>query len=348
MRKSLFILLLILAAGCSKDPHSLDNVLPLDAYIFFDANVAKTKVNLVEDFLPSDKGTAFGVLGLKGNDDGVARVFDMYTSGENGNSRFSDVAKMYRADDEGAFIYDQLALWTTEEHSFYAFYQYDADCITEVNVDENGDPYISYTQPTTLDGMKDVLTASETGLTYTDSTLVALAFDHRLFALDVVVKNTGMDTINVSSAKITFNEVANNADLYFDGRVLISNSTSLQFDLGTHIIPGEVVENVTGEGGSGEDSSEYSLNGDVSFLFLPCSSLSVTVELSFTDMWGDNFSFKQTIPLTPTGENEEAGAFEAGKQYALVLTRSKSENGVTFIYDVLDWDEGDDIEHNFN
>ena len=94
MRKSLFILLLILAAGCSKDPHSLDNVLPLDAYIFFDANVAKTKVNLVEDFLPSDKGTAFGVLGLKGNDDGVARVFDMYTSGENGNSRFSDVAKM--------------------------------------------------------------------------------------------------------------------------------------------------------------------------------------------------------------------------------------------------------------
>ena len=215
-------------------------------------------------------------------------------------------------------------------------------------MDENGDPYISYTQPTTLDGMKDVLTASETGLTYTDSTLVALAFDHRLFALDVVVKNTGMDTINVSSAKITFNEVANNADLYFDGRVLISNSTSLQFDLGTHIIPGEVVENVTGEGGSGEDSSEYSLNGDVSFLFLPCSSLSVTVELSFTDMWGDNFSFKQTIPLTPTGENEEAGAFEAGKQYALVLTRSKSENGVTFIYDVLDWDEGDDIEHNFN
>ena len=336
MRKGLFILLLILAAGCSKIPHSKDNIVPLDAYIFFDAEVKKTKGNLIEGVqLPVDEGTAFGVLGLKGEN---TAVFDTYIAGENGNSRFSNVAKMYRPSDEGEFTYDELALWTTEQHSFYAYYPYDAECIDNVALGEEGKPYICYTQPTKLEEMKDILTASVTNMSYSTNTLVELAFDHRLFAFDVVINNTLEDEVVVTGASITFTDLAKTADLNFDGSITTSTETlTFTTEFGEHTVP--AASSTEGE----TKPYEYSLNNGNSFLFLPCSSLKVDFELKFLNALGKEITFKNTESLTLTPKSEK---FEAGKKYALVLTRKKSGNIVTFTPSV-EW-ESINITHTFN
>ncbi len=229
IRNKIFILLLLLGIGCTKNNHPSDKPTQLDSYIFFNEAAVKTKGNLLEGTaLPKAKHTSYGVMGLRGTSN--SQVFEVYKSGDagtTGNNKYDNVAVLYRPEEGETFTYDKLVLWSNETHRFCAFYPYSADCITAVVADDVAtnsvvDPYVSYTQPTKLANMTDVLTAYteasyDAGKSQIDN-LVGLNFNHRLFALDVVLNNMQSESarpFRVKDAVIEFIGLGKRAKLYF-------------------------------------------------------------------------------------------------------------------------------------
>lgn len=344
IRNKIFILLLLLGIGCTKNDHPSDKPLQLDSYIFFDEAAVKTKGNLLEGTaLPKAGHTTYGVMGLRGTSN--SQVFDVYKSGgagTTGKNKYDNIAVLYRPEEGETFTYDKLVLWNNETHRFCAFYPYSADCITAVVADDaatNGviDPYVSYTQPTTLAGMTDVLTAYteasyDAGKSQIDN-LVGLNFNHRLFALDVHIENSHTEKLTITDAVLTVT-VPDGAKLYFNGGVVTNDKT-------TKIVHDYVTNNI--ELNSGNKINLNDLNGtERSFLFLPCSSLDAGFKLSFINIWGKEVTFNVNSITSPDSEG-----FIAGKKYTLTLKRKVIGGYVTFEPTVEDWTISDDVNHDF-
>lgn len=346
MKRFVFILFVVLIAGCSKNSHPVNTETQLESYIFFDADVVKTKSNLLEDnHLPYDKGTSFGVMGLKGPSN--TQVFDMYDDSDSEKGvRFDNVAVMYRANggNTDPFVYDTLALWTSEAHSFYAFYPYDSELITNFSIETVGDetvmPYVSYEQPEDIEDMTDILTAITTGKTYSSTAnatanLVNLTFNHRLFAFDVILKNNLTTDWVVTDAVVSITDVTGDAKFYFDGNVDLGNTTVNYTNIDC------VTEDITIAGKTGDSGVEYDLNGEDYFLFVPCANLNVSVIINFKNLWNQNKEFKYSDVISVEG------GFAAGTKYALVIKRNVVGGTVTFTPELQAWSTTD-VEHEFN
>lgn len=334
--------LLVLLTGCAKHSNPDPEVLT-GRYIFFDAGLPQTKGTLEssETFLKTE-GTAFGVFGYRLSN---VPVFDLYSISADGvfESPYNNVAKVYRPSGTGPVTYDGLAQWTTGSHNFYAYYPYESNpSMITVNTDAT-DPYITYNQPTTLDDMVDVMTASTGEITIANTTsssgVIDLAFDHRLFALNVVIKNQQVDSeesIKLTSASVAFTNIASAAIMYFDGNTNGSETTTL-----SHTYTIEANEQVI------DYNDELNLNGENSdntpFLFIPCTSLAVSLTLGLVNSWGETVTLQPTLTATPSG------GFLAGHTYALIIKKVDKEVG--FVYDLVDdWQvkEGDDMNMGFN
>ena len=194
------VLLLAMITSCDKISQAEEGGETSGSYIFFEPEVYEVvTTKLVEgNKLPAEEGTAFGVLGYYGSSSLFKTVY----------SSTNEVARVYRPAGSNSseplpFQYDNLVLWrhSTENHNFYAFYPYSIYQDVEHNVINNvADPYIEYTQPTANDAtMVDLMTA------YTSTSLsdnVNLTFFHRLWALDIIIKNDQTSGVNSSDVII--------------------------------------------------------------------------------------------------------------------------------------------------
>ena len=197
MRKILQILIALATISMVACTKLITGLSPLDpdsprSYIFFEPSVRESidsKAELVEGAtLPAESGTAFGVLGYYGG----TSLFAAAYSSANG------IAKVYRPEDSSPFQYDNLIFWhdQTTDHNFYAFYPYSNNSNnTLLTIDNNGgNPYVAYTQPTSNDAaMVDLMTA------YTSTSQcneVELTFNHRLWAMDIVITNNQTKGVN--------------------------------------------------------------------------------------------------------------------------------------------------------
>lgn len=323
MRRAINIILslvIVFTCACTKvDNGSVPPVSESDfPYIFFDAMVAQTKSNLLTgSSLPTAEKTSFGVYG----NDGTKLVFEN--------------VKMYRPDAGASFIYDELVLWEDNTYDFYAYYPYnDSNSNSNVEVvlgDDSPVPYISYTQPTSLDKMVDVMTASAIGKT-PSSNPVPLTFNHRLFALDVVLVNAQKsddntdntdNTLNISKVELKLSNLISSAKLYFDGTI---SPVGTEYNYSEYSYDNQ--NNI--EIKSGDNA--YDINGEGSFLLLPCESFYFSITIEGTDEWG-SFTYSTEKKVTCDG------GFLAGKQYQLSITK-KAENG--FIVKLpVKWEDGE-------
>ena len=398
MKNIYYILLLAFAAllaGCERHSVNTDEDVYPDTYIFLDAKVVKTKATLYdEETLPNNQNTSFGVFGVR--EDGQTPVFDNYTADE--NSPFDDVAVLYRPERPSGsgsnrvpsdFIYDCLALWDSGENSFYAYYingseyhrefdetEFNGFCtstrnvISDVGVRRTSSKvYMEYNQPNTLETMVDVMTAKTTT---TQCDVVGLDFEHRLFAIDVVVRNYQIkddknpaQAFTFSNPTITF-RVPNGGDLYFDDE----NSNTLNtdsLDVTYTFTPAEGTS-FTIEAPSGSKERDFNLNRTIEtnsagrpvdnpFLFLPCESLRVLdFSLTFDNSWGVSSTTHNSWKIAPEG------GFKPGHRYQFII--KKNHFGSEFEFEpqiaVLEYDENgnivsdgnwndkDDVDHTFN
>jgi hypothetical protein len=311
-------------------------VRPSGQYIFFDADVLETK-GLLEDGpgLPTAAGTDFGVFGYRPSGE---PIFTTYTDMQN-------VARVYRATDAAAFSYTDLALWHHGAHDFYAFYPYDKAIVTEAGVDNNQKPYIKYTQPQTLDSMYDLMTAKAENVESSTSTTVNLTFDHRLFALDVLIKNSqtsSMMPLTVTNASVTFANVKSSATLFFDGSA--NNETGTIATL-THTYLTDASHYIAAPSDANTPVTS-NLNDGNSFLFLPVAQLQFAVNITVINAWGETVSFR--IPEDSGYETlAPAGGFAAGTKYQ--LTVNKTDLGVDFNLNISsEWISSDRIDIEFN
>ena len=333
IKNKIFILLLVLGISCTKNEHPSDEPLQLDSYIFFDEGLVKTKANLhTEAVLPAAANTSYGVMGLRGASN--SQVFNMYSN---------NIAQLYRPAAGENFTYDKLVLWTDEVHRFCAFYPYSASCITGVVADDattSGvvDPYLSYTQPTTLSDMTDLLTAY-TSASYNSNVsqqenLVGINFIHRLFAFNVQIANLYGEKLTITKAKLTVT-VPDGAKLYFDGSVKPNTTTKT-------IVHNYVSNKLELTNGAGINLNNQTNKDKVSFLFLPCQELDIDFELSFINKFGKEVTFN-VYGLAPT----DAEGFVAGKEYSLILRRVVANDNATFESTIEEWTIGSDINHDF-
>lgn len=311
---------------------------PRYPYIFFDAEVASgTKSNLVEgDALPSDAGTSFGVFGYREGES----VFEPAVV-----ENFEGVVENYRPSDGAAFIYDNLATWMPEvSHKFYAYYPYETVAITAAGLTtDDSKPYVKYVQPGTLEDMVDVMTASSTvSETESSASPVLLNFQHRLFSLDVVIKDgqTSDDAyLELSEASVVFTDVVSEAELYYDGNHAVIGDESGYVAAENVFDPAVTVE---------PDGEGLIVNGDHSFLFLPCDELTMVCLLKGNDEWGElgDWALGEDNPGLVVNQKiaAPAGGFKAGQKYVVVITKTDADG---FVAQVGEWADGGNINFTF-
>lgn len=308
-----------------------------NSYIFFGAGVCETKGSIVSgENLPAEVDKShFGVFGFR--PDGTTPVF----------SGTDNVADVYRVSEGGVFTYDNLSLWHSGTHEFFAWYPYDLteSLLLPASTAEDPCPCLYYTLPeiqegkVDLDHMVDIMTAHQSA-DKSDGT-VELTFEHRLFALYVVVKNLQEESersFTINSASIEFQDLKKAALLYLDGTNDIDESgiTVTHDYISASSSPIEVPYSATGSG--------YNLNDSNPFLLLPCTSLKVKVTLDITNAWGEEIPF--TIDCTSDDDAlAPTGGFQAGYKY--ILNIKKSDKGIVFAYEIEEWTQKDvDMEFN--
>lgn len=350
MKKTLYIPLLVLvatlAAACTKHtPEAIQPNSPSSSYIFFQPDIMEeidTRANTVQF-----TGDKFGVIGYVG----TTPIFTGYSN------NIAEVKK------EGSlYVYDNLAQWAdaTSAHNFYAFYPYGQTIVTDNSV-----PFISYTQPTTVDGMVDVMTATTSvSRQDVDNGLVLLNFTHRLWALDVKVNNSqsrdvitnpeGTDVTIAPNLYITGAKIhiygyrkAGNISMgenKIEGSAKTADETEVvTFDLFTAstATPSIMVE------------SEKSHTFDP-LLFLPIGkTFAYRLEINFKNAWGASYDYYYpALTMDDEGnrvygyKNLDNKYFVAGYRYSLEVEKKDAEGSFNINWDVKDW-EGVGVYHTF-
>lgn len=350
MKRTLYILLFALTvalmAACSKHtPTPIQPDTSTGSYIFFEPEImesVETRASTVP--FTGDKFGVFGYVGTKS-------IFTGYTN------NIAEVKK-----EERLYVYDNLAQWqdATSTHNFYAFYPFDQTTGIADNV-----PYIPYTQPTTLAGMTDVMTAT-TSVSKQNLTngLVTLNFTHRLWALDVKVKNSQTNDVvtnpDGSDVTITPNLYITGAKIHIygyrkagnlsmgDSKVFGADDKAtidevLTFDLFT-----SSSENPTLQVDKGETKTFDPL------LFLPANkTVEYRLEINFQNAWGASYDYYYPTP-TQDGEGNIVYGYQkpdkyflAGYRYSLEVEKIDAAGRFNINWAVQDWNKVD-VEHTFN
>lgn len=312
---------LLIICGCDKSSLSTNDTEYTNQYIFFDASVETTKGTLVTgEVLPSAANTSFGVFAYRGSQN--TPVFDMYNN---------NIAHLYRPAERANFKYDKLAMWTAgESHSFYAFYPYNATSIITGVGHNNGTAYITYSQPSALNNMVDVMTASVRNTTSDKHTIspVEFKFNHRLFAIGLTVVNAQIESrsdLVITAAKIEFVEVNTSAQFNID-----ANDTYTAPESG-NISHTYTQTPTTIRWSTNNTPVSYNFNNSNEFLLIPCTSLQVKINLTLESVWKNEAGetiYTETIEYPINETITPTGGFVAGKRYQLTVT--KSDKGVVF------------------
>ena len=324
----LFVLTATIAVSCSR--YSVTNLGPGKSYIFFEPDmlkIAETKVDLISEF-PTAEGTAFGVLGFYNDGNPI------FTGYKN------NIANIYKNSD--VYKYDNLSPWVGDQkHTFHAFYPY-TDLVNSIAVGSDNIPYISYTQPTTVADMKDILGV------YTEVespvSAVQLHFQHLLWAFNIVVKNsqtketaaTG-DIVNpyMKVTEVTFKlqEFPSSVNLKLDESYTVtSNNTQDQSYT--------IYSNGTGEQINHGESKVYG-----PLLFIPITGLKYQVTVKYTTQGGASGTY--VYPAAEEYKTVSSG-FEHGKAYDLTIEKKNDKFFVGNINANGAWvDADEDIFHTF-
>lgn len=329
MKRSLYIAciaaLTITLAACTKQATDPTPQAPdmSRSYIFFEPEVVtsnNTKANLITtQTLPSEEGTAFGVIGYHG----TSSLFGAPTASNKG------IAHVALSTD-GVFEYSPLAAWQgADNHDFYAFYPYSLNAYVSHNVNataSSANPSITYTQPSANDAtMIDLLTAKASA-TKADGNEVTIKFYHRLWALDVKIKNSmtkgltadgtevNQPSLTVTKIELYVKDFPQTAVIPLDHNV-INNPITYGTATITSSTPYEIAVP--------DDDKTIAYNQTESYgslLFIPLDSLhpfKYRLVISYTDSMGSG-----TFTFPATGYKESSGLFEGGKKYTLTLDKT--------------------------
>ena len=227
------------------------------------------------------------------------------------------------------------------QHTFYAFYPYN-DLQGKVSVGTDKIPYISYTQPTAMADMKDIL---GTSLTVSNpESPVRLHFQHLLWAFKINVKNSQTNEVNndgdtiekpyLKVTEVTFklegfpSSVNLNLDENFN--VTTNSSRDLSYT---------IYSNTTGDQIDRGKSKSYG-----PLLFVPVTGLKYQVTVKYVTQAGASGTY--TYPSS--GYKTVSGTtFQPGPGEAYDLTIEKKDDMFFVGIEPGEWTSSE-FEHTFN
>ena len=330
-------MLLALITSCDKiSPSQEGGDETSGSYIFFEPEVLEgVEVKSNENLVTGDKlpdGKPFGVLGyycIPDSDDATkTTLVDIFDNPAEANDPLIEEV-YYLSTENGSsyYKYNDLALWKPNiNHIFYGFYPYDLVSTVKLN---NGEPYIEYTQPTTMEDMVDILTANRT-LTQATATnnSVDLTFTHSLWALDFVIKNS-QDNADLiyKDVKISFYGFNKTAEILFtedkDGKT-IKNTTEVTVEENNEAKdePNEIAYQYTLYSGDDATIAAKKSKDFDPILFLPVNGTDCTLkyrlEVKIKNSRGVYYTY--TYP-SDTEYQEVKTNFKAGMRYNLTLEK---------------------------
>ena len=295
----LFAFTAAIAVSCSK--HNAVGLGPGSSYIFFEPDmldITETKADLITE-LPKTDGTAFGVLGFY-SDNGP--IFTGYTN---------NIARVYR--NSGVYKYDNLSPWVGNQHTFYAFYPYN-DLQGKVSVGTDKIPYISYTQPTAMADMKDIL---GTRIVSNPVNSVQLRFQHLLWAFNIIVKNSQIKEVKddgeiIEAPYLKVTEVTfklqgfpSSVNIKLDEGFAVTTNSSKDISY-------TIYSNTAGDQIDKGQSKPYG-----PLLFIPVTGLKYQVTVKYTTEAGATGEY--TYPSS--GYKTVSSKFQYGKAYELTIEK---------------------------
>ena len=296
----LFAFVVIIAVSCSK--YNIADTGSENSYIFFEPDmleITETKADLITEF-PATDGTSFGVIGYYGDN---APIFTEYTN---------NIAEVYRS--SGVYKYDKLSPWIGNQHTFYGFYPY-TSLLNKVSVGTDNIPYISYTQPATIDGMHDILGTSLSVTAPVNS--VQLHFQHLMWAFRLIVKNS--QTKEITSAGEVTNPYLKVTEVIFKLQGFPS-SVDIKLNDGFTVTTNSSLDqsytlysNTTGDQIANAQSKAYG-----PLLFVPSKGgLKYQVSIKYVTEAGATGTY--TYPST--GYKTVSSDFQSGKAYDLTIEK---------------------------
>ena len=351
-RLSLYILsFTILISSCEKlqDTEHPENIDPMGYIMFFPG--INTKAPIKENM--KDPNAPFGVLGYnysKETNWATARVLATPDVFYNVNVNYSNNIFTYQDNDT------DLKPWSSvDKFSFFAYYPMasSSNNITISSSNALDVPIVSYEFPfpastsTVMDvpastAISDLMTASAIDITSVGSGYVNLNFEHRLFCIDVIVRNYNSNPVTINNLTLTLTGLKyrkitipldkndTKVDVTTDGTA--PSTTTFKITNKTVVVPGYT----DSKNLSYSISKNGSDNGGYLFL-IPQETRSLTGSVSWDEI--NDFDNVNTTFTSNT-------ALEEGKRYVVVINIA-GESITIAIIEEESWDSKDvNIEFN--
>ena len=389
MRKFSYILTLcctlLLSSGCDREPipgpgDGEEVVVPDGGpYIYLDAMVDKsTRSEVVEG---TELQAGFGAYGFTydfANRWTTYRVTATPNVFKNNNEEFSAPQEVVYGD--GIYSYTPVQTWSGGKYTFFAYYPFEHQSITQSGVDVEGTPWVRYAPAdflTSTDGHIDVMTAMFEDTSLSSSQYVNFDFKHRLSAIDVVALNfyeyyhedvggsvaSEKIEIEITDLNIAFNNLDYKAATFYLDSSIPSETTS--------IASSDPEPSYDILSGASKKDIEYSSTSEFQYidksktlLFIPQTdeNLEVTTTVSFKKKRDDG-TYLNEIPADAvegkdyeiqdgvvTYISEKTTAFgqalKAGSRYFIQITFTSAAVSINILTSA-EWEDLADVYHEF-
>ena len=223
----LTLLLSLLFAGCDKADEILDIEpdTPTYGYILFNAD-KPTRGALVNDM-----NRHFGVMGCYwgyNNQNDIWTTVRVLATPDVFHAQkitYDNESQLHSYDLEPSTNGTQLKPWEFgHKYTFFGYYPYETESQGTLSVSADnvqGTPYITYTLPTDVAKMQDVMTAAVYDTDYRSTREVAFTFKHRLTAVDVQMVNMNAPLENGTEVYVKVTKLKVNLENQGYGKVVI-------------------------------------------------------------------------------------------------------------------------------
>ena len=374
MRRFSYILILyctlLLSSGCDREPipgpgDGEEVVVPDGGpYIYLDAMVDKSTRSAVVEGTELNAG--FGAYGFTydfANRWTTYRVTATPNVFKNNNEEF--IAPQEVDHNDGIYSYTPVQTWSGGKYTFFAYYPFEHQSITQSGVDVEGTPWVRYAPAdflTSTDGHIDVMTAMFEDTSLSSSQYVNFDFKHCLSAINVVALNfyeynhedvggsvaSEKIEIEITDLNIAFNNLDYKAATFYLDSSIPSEPTPITSD-----DPQPSYNIISGDPKPIEysNTSEFQhIDSSKTLLFIPQTdeNLEVTTTVSFKKKRDDGTYLSEdgSETFTSSKTTEFGQALKAGSRYFIQITFTSAAVSINILTSA-EWEDLADVYHEF-
>lgn len=260
--------------------------------------------------------------------------------------------------DSGYYTYDQVQQWTGNKYAFFAYYPYGNTSVVPSASTELNTPYVTYTlDEENVDNLVDVMTGSFINTSVNSSKYVSFQMHHRLSAIDVTAYNyyqVGDEYVYIEIQSMSI-ELTNLK--YNEAKIYLDESISSDYTAGTGTAAYQIVssDNPYTVDPNQTEVAEISADRERSMLVIPQETTDLQVKTTIVfkkkKLNGEwEYLEDEENPGSDEFTVEQSTNFgmplQEGSRYDVQVTFTSAAVSINIVT-AAQWDDGDDVDHDF-